>query len=598
MRFRKGNSFTNKNSEEPEHLRPEEDQQEKMTFLLSSSIATGTTTMTRRYSRIIGCKRKSKSHVIRFLAFVLLISCSFYFCFTRSRHFEFSISDHNAIPVLASSTRVIDQTVESPNDILLIISSLHKEMERQRVGGLFGLGSIGSSNSNAVTAARGVTTTTTAAANTITTTLTGRYLYPCTNENTVQNGTKHSIFCHVQFPFIDLSDFESDEVSLRNLLRNGLSFSPDVDLATNTGASLSSPLSPTIPTPYAVLTKRGYKGGLVESQINQDRPFIFHDYLNSPRDAGHFVMGIMDGHGTFGHLVAQFVLMEFIRELLVNQFLVLFGKDMQDEHNYKRKWVELFQKIDQKLPKEMVDDGGCTASLIAKLSKDTIVVANTGDSQTFIVGYQKKPTMRNTEESLLSSSSSTMTASSLNVTILYRSRQHKAHILEERARIESAGGVVELPQSIFGTEMSSRVLVPIINAGAIMSLAMSRSFGDALAKAVGVIVDPTIDVLRTAELRKHYKGGLGNNGTILLDHDEDESIQMFAVSVSDGLFDKVPIEEIAQYLAVALESDDNGGSLYKACEELITKSSNIWLEKSSMFGQSYRDDISIAVHRL
>jgi hypothetical protein len=73
---------------------------------------------------------------------------------------------------------------------------------------------------------------------------------------------------------------------------------------------------------------------------------------------------------------------------------------------------------------------------------------------------------------------------------------------------------------------------------------------------------------------------------------------MFAVSVSDGLFDKVPIEEIAQYLAVALESDDNGGSLYKACEELITKSSNIWLEKSSMFGQSYRDDISIAVHRL
>jgi serine/threonine protein phosphatase PrpC len=146
--------------------------------------------------------------------------------------------------------------------------------------------------------------------------------------------------------------------------------------------------------------------------------------------------------------------------------------------------------------------------------------------------------------------------------------------------------------------MSSRVLVPIINAGAIMSLAMSRSFGDALAKAVGVIVDPTIDVLRIAELRKHYKGGLGNDGTILLDHDENESIQMFAVSVSDGLFDKVPIEEIAQYLAVALESDDNGGSLYKACEELITKSSNIWLEKSSMFGQSYRDDISIAVHRL
>jgi hypothetical protein len=171
------------------------------------------------------------------------------------------------------------------------------------------------------------------------------------------------------------------------------------------------------------------------------------------------------------------------------------------------------------------------------------------------------------------------------------------------ARIESAGGVVELPQSFFGTEMSSRVLVPIMNfGGGIMSLAMSRSFGDALAKAVGVIVDPTVDVLRITELRKQYKksSSLGNNnGTILPgENDNDDSIQMFAVSVSDGLFDKVPIEEIAQRLALGFESDGNDGSIYKACEELIQKSSKIWLERSAMFGQSYRDDISIAVHRL
>eukprot|EP00557_Chaetoceros_sp_GSL56_P011346 CAMPEP_0176478804 /NCGR_PEP_ID=MMETSP0200_2-20121128/1385_1 /TAXON_ID=947934 /ORGANISM="Chaetoceros sp., Strain GSL56" /LENGTH=610 /DNA_ID=CAMNT_0017874773 /DNA_START=113 /DNA_END=1946 /DNA_ORIENTATION=+ len=560
--------------------------------------------MTRKYSHMIASSKQGKLKLT--LAWFLLLLLTIFNLLSLlfvgpSDVVTPSVSATVANTSGGSTVGADPITLESPNEILLVLSNFYKteKMDQPRVGIPVVFGHRGRTNSNSNGNSAAATTHTT---------LTGRYLYPCPNnsKNAVvlqnNNDTKKSIIdCHVQFPFVDLSDYDVDEPSLPNGWSDGLSFPATIaastPAATAKTASTLHTSSPSSSYPsnndYAVLTKRGYKGGLIESQVNQDRPFIFHNYyLNktSPtmtmEKEGHFVMGIMDGHGTFGHLVAQFVLMEFIRELLlVNHSWSGDGGgnnvDNHDEleHDQKKKWMELYQRIDSKLPKDLVDNGGCTASVIAKIRNDTIIVANTGDSQTFIVGYQRPKNPNKLDITQSSSSSTTiMASSSLNVTILYKTKQHKAHIPEEMKRIESAGGIVEPPRTVFGTEMSSRVLVPIADSeGAVMSLAMSRSFGDALAKAVGVIVDPTVDVLHITELRKRYQNGRrvgGNNGTMPLSHDDfdEESIQMFAVSVSDGLFDQVAIEEIAQVLALGFESDDKiGGSLYKACEELIEK---------------------------
>jgi Serine/threonine protein phosphatase len=495
MRFRsKANGFTSDHMEEFHHHRHRKQQEDEdshnyyystsnncyssqeddrtMLLFLTKTIASAITTT--RYSHIIGSKRKSKTStsLIRFLVlFMLLVASSLFLCILLSRHYYyylfsmFTTYNHDdVIPVSAATARGIEQTVASPKDILLDVLNLYnKDRKQGQIGGEvdFGgrnaaTGTTRATKTKIRTRAVGVASTTTSTGSATTTTLTGRYLYPChDHEDTVQinNETQHSMFCNVEFPLLDLSDHDDwEEPSLRNPWDGGSLNGGNTGATSSTSSSSTSIINTTTTASnalhqkdrlfahltfqkdYAVLTKRGYKGGFMTSQVNQDRPFIFHHFLNSPMEEGHFVMGIMNGHGTFGHFVAQLVLMELIRELLVNQLIGLLAKEVQEKHIVdNHKWIELFQKIDQKLPKDLVDDGGCTASIVAKLSNDTIVVANTGDSETFIVGYQKKSVTMG--ESLSSASFNNTTATNtttslsslLNVTILYKSKKHKAH---------------------------------------------------------------------------------------------------------------------------------------------------------------------------
>jgi len=112
-------------------------------------------------------------------------------------------------------------------------------------------------------------------------TLTGRYLYNCRG-----GGIEGKNLCNAQFAFADLSDHVTREEGL------------DQSMFARIGAPLDTSLQLSFPTypsqnEYAVLSRRGYKGGPVEHQINQDRPFILH-----PKNVGAgFIMGIFDGHG-------------------------------------------------------------------------------------------------------------------------------------------------------------------------------------------------------------------------------------------------------------------------------------------------------------
>lgn len=66
---------------------------------------------------------------------------------------------------------------------------------------------------------------------------------------------------------------------------------------------------------HMILTRRGYKGGPINEQVNQDRAIIIkHPTLailaNKQKNSLMSIkmaIGIFDGHGSSGHLVAQFV---------------------------------------------------------------------------------------------------------------------------------------------------------------------------------------------------------------------------------------------------------------------------------------------------
>ena len=246
--------------------------------------------------------------------------------------------------------------------------------------------------------------------------------------------------------------------------------------------------------------------------------------------------------------------------------------------NEALEWNDLFKRIDAQLPNDFSRDGGSTASVVAKLGDEKIIVANTGDSRSIIVAYER-------------TAGKDSGSAASNVKLLYQTRQDKADLPEEKARIQAGGGFILMPREVMGTTVSSRVQIAVPEMNGVVSLAMSRSFGDQYAKRVGVIVDPTIGVLQISELKQRYLEESGRSGA------SDASVQMFAISLSDGLFDYIDIQEIAETLATSFESQADG-ALYKACEGLIMQSSRQWMSFSQKIGQSYRDDISIAVQKI
>lgn len=185
---------------------------------------------------------------------------------------------------------------------------------------------------------------------------------------------------------------------------------------------------------------------------------------------------------------------------------------------------------------------------------------------------------------------------------MYKTRQDKPHLKDERERIEAAGGTVYIPpppnllfSSNQGLAQSSRVIIPISIMNEV-ALAMSRSIGDYDGKAVGVIADPIVDRLDVHELKVAA-------ATTTADTTTQQDIELFAVSASDRLFNVIQPLVVAKILAKSLfQEEEEGGVVHRsaapnvmeACEQLIRKSSYLWNKEV----RGYRDDITIAVTKI
>lgn len=325
---------------------------------------------------------------------------------------------------------------------------------------------------------------------------------------------------------------------------------------------------------HGILTRRGYKsnGGNVEQ--NQDRTIIIHprieaSSLSNSTNKDDFFIGIFDGHGTNGHLVAEFVskhLFDTIKTMYFNLSAKQGFIGMQDvmEKSFADMQTQLISlKSETKqttssaflsghtLPDPSVaQKSGCTASIFMRFG-DSIVSANVGDSSSVIAVYSK------TEQ---------------RSHIVFSNRKDKPHLPFEKERIEAHGGLVIPPRMFNGGELSSRASSMDQNIG----LAMSRVFGDMDAQSIGVIAEPIVQVLSIESIRSKFN---------------DEDI-IFALVMSDGLVEDLKEQDIADELGKALSDQDRveAKGMMEVLQDLIMKSSKSWLK----IDMGYRDDISIA----
>ncbi|KAL7442304.1 hypothetical protein ACHAXH_006431, partial [Discostella pseudostelligera] len=233
---------------------------------------------------------------------------------------------------------------------------------------------------------------------------------------------------------------------------------------------------------------------------------------------------------------------------------------------------ETFIEADANEP--LKDTGGSTANVLFYPGvNSTVYIANVGDSTTLIVSYCK--TKRKS-------------------TVVYQNRKHKPHLPDERQRIENAGGIVRIPQSLLrgdgsingSIQETSRVIIPDKNGNPFhsLALAMSRSIGDFEGKRIGLTAEPEIDVWDVNDWKRQF------------DTDQVLDTVFFAITASDGLFDVLSPENVAEYIGQTLFDDrQSHESPLEACERLIREASRLWKKES--IGMQYRDDISIVLSR-
>jgi len=330
----------------------------------------------------------------------------------------------------------------------------------------------------------------------------------------------------------------------------------------------------------ATLTLIGYKGGTLDSQINQDRAMVitpYHVGKENDDPAGRRnhhdkkrnssssqLLGVFDGHARLGEQVSQYAVQE-LPNVLAKKLDNIEPKD--DPQQVKKAIIDTFIEIDRTCPAEV--SGGCTASVVLQRGSK-LYVANAGDSRSFLVVYR---------------------SSTESVEIIYISREDKPHLADERARVEKSGGQVFLPP--LGT---SRVLYTDPDSGLQSGLAMSRSIGDWEVGRFGVIPDPIVEVIDVDQVVDN----LLSRDCQIPEEDEamnaacfvsSDDIHIFAVSATDGLIDFASPEVISQAVAFSLYHKD-GPHLLSALEQLIYLSASGW-EKAKQ--GRYRDDIAVSV---
>ena len=292
------------------------------------------------------------------------------------------------------------------------------------------------------------------------------------------------------------------------------------------------------------------------------------------------IYSVMDGHGTNGHFVSQYIKTQ-AEEFFQNKENYFRNKNV--EINLDNIQVRLqsknfslinkfYKKVNSELPDTTFDThfSGSTCNLVFKLG-NTIICSNTGDSRAIIIKENKNINSQNNNQININNNninnhnnlSNEHEKKIYNIFCNYEVEQlsydHKPENKEEKERILEKGGCVY--QCEDGSENGGPFRV-WVKGESYPGLAMSRSLGDEVAESVGVIPDPDCIV---KNINSNYK---------------------YIVIASDGLFEYLNNEDIMNIInPFFLIGDANG-----ACKELGKKAAEEWNKLTEE-----RDDITFII---
>ncbi|KAI9921570.1 hypothetical protein PsorP6_001369 [Peronosclerospora sorghi] len=271
---------------------------------------------------------------------------------------------------------------------------------------------------------------------------------------------------------------------------------------------------------------------------NQDAFFVC-DMLAQDSNATFF--SVFDGHGPQGAFVSHFVREQYHRAVAEAYSKLLSRASSEKEAgNLTSKSVtrnvteEIFQQatrtVVNKLNASVIDISVSGTTAVAMLVREEdVYIANLGDSRAVVARYSKE---------------------SQRYVLHCETKDHKPDVPEERARIEQKNGRV--------FEWGSyRVWLQDVD---IPGLAMSRSFGDSVAKTVGVTAEPDVTVVEKLDFSTSRKNG---------DHPA-----AFAVLASDGIWEFMTTSECIDFVAKCIL--DSGKLPQEACNALIDEACDRW----------------------
>jgi len=400
------------------------------------------------------------------------------------------------------------------------------------------------------------------------------------------------------------------------------------------------------------LTLIGYKGGSVESQINQDRAFVvspFHipsssfaaaaadDNIDNDTDPDpaavgkatstsattcidrsalqsnegassgtaqrggmQQMLGVFDGHDVLGEQVSEYAVQQVPR-LVATKLAALAQSERGDGADGAAGGGGWTNEVRVERTKQVLRD---TFVEVDGNGLRELGIPGGGCTASVILHLDDMLYVANAGDS--QSFIATYIKSTGKVEVVYVTREDKPTLPDERERVEASGGKVYLPKD---PRESSRVYY-IDSAGKFVGgLAMSRSLGDWDLGGKGVIPDPIVDAVSISDIIARTL--TAERDTCKEDGDTEENeeegtcsavsaddVNVFAISATDGIMDYLEPIDIAKEVAGSLfrdeQSESNGGGsyhLFAAQTSLMLASAQGW--HSEMKGE-YRDDMAIA----
>lgn len=268
-------------------------------------------------------------------------------------------------------------------------------------------------------------------------------------------------------------------------------------------------------------------------------------------DDGATLFSVFDGHGPQGAFVSHFVREQY--HMALAQAYADLAQRRPAAAVTKRASVsfdtaaEMFKRVasavSDRLAASNIDTSVSGTTAVGMLVRDgDVVIANIGDSRAIVARFCE------VEQRFVAHC---------------ESADHKPDVPEERARIEGSNGRV--------FEWGSyRVWLQDVD---MPGLGMSRSFGDAVAKTVGVTSDPdvfTVDALPWESSAKQNHPSA------------------FAVLASDGIWEFFSTDECVEFVSACILQDEM--SPQQACDALVEEAFERWNAEEDVV-----DDITVAL---